>query len=143
LKNPLQTQGLLPGILASAVLAIGTLYIFYRLNATGPVATLRLFHVAIQDHDEKLLDRVSNRESDPLTDRLIASIQGLLSKGEQFRVVESQVQTDHVIMQVTYTLGSQVTPMFFVLDREGRNWRINGTSSIQTFQRAMRIPTAP
>ncbi len=133
-KSP---KSLLPGIAASAVLSVVTLGVFYKLSSTGPVATLKLFHVAVQDRDSKLLERVTDAETDPNASYLVYIVRGYMDRGAQFRLVDSKPERNSVLMTVTYSVGSQTAPMFFVLNREGRTWRIDATASLQTLNRAL------
>ena len=127
-------------ITVACVLFFGTLYIFYRLNSTGPVATIKLFHLALQDHDQKLRDRVIDSVADPAAPRLEALVSSLLNQGAQYQIVRSQGETDKVVLQVVYKVGNRSAPMFFVLNREGHDWRIDATKSLQTLERAIGMP---
>lgn len=131
-KNPLAA-----GIISAAVLAVGTLYVFWRLNATGPVATVKLFNVAVQERDEALLNRVTDRDVDPSATQMTNLVGGYLKQGATYKVVDIEAQTNQVKIQATYSVAGRSAPMFFVLNREGHDWRIDSAASLNLLERAL------
>lgn len=120
-------------ILAAILLSLGVLSLFVRLQEYGPESAIRRFHqaVALGPKGDAQLQRVTVQkvESDDVRYLENAVVEATAGGRNRFRILRTDRTPTQVRAVVAYTRPVGPLYLVWVVDRVGRNWRVNATQT--------------
>ena len=120
--------------IAAAVLALGTLGVFIRLQEYGPESAIRKFHQALQRGSLPALQRVTEEDVNAPGVQLLAIRVAayLRAGGNRFRILRTDRTPTEVRAAVAYTApGGPPQYMVWVVNRQGRTWKVSARKTAQ------------
>ncbi|MHB8637506.1 MAG: hypothetical protein ACYC96_13640 [Fimbriimonadaceae bacterium] len=140
MKAP-RERGLMPstgtgvGVLASILLALLTISVFYVLQDYGPESAIRKYNEAVQQGDVVALDQISAQPGETLDGQwLAAKVRDLLAAGGRLRLDTMDRQPTTDLAGVEYVLpGQQPVPFLFVVTKENHAWKVNPEATRKVF----------
>ena len=124
---------------AAAVLALGVLGLFLRLQEYGPESALRKFHQAIERRSLPDLQRVTIEDvRSPEVQNLVARVGAYMAVGgNRFRILRTDRTPNEVRAAVAYPLPNGATPfVVWIVERQGRTWRVSADATSRVMQDA-------
>lgn len=140
-------RGLMPstgigvGILASALLALLTLTVFYVLRDYGPESAIRKYNEAVINGDIVGLDQISTQpDSSPSGGWLHDQVRDFLAAGGRLHLdrMERNPAQNIDVASVRYVFpNQQVRGFLFVVTKQDHLWKVSPQMTEQALQRLL------
>jgi hypothetical protein len=132
-----QQRGLMPstgvgvGILASVLLALLTLSVFYVLQDYGPESAIRKYNEAVLNGDSLALNAISSQPIDsPDGEWLQAQVHSFLAAGGRLRLETIRREPTTDLAEVEYVLPDPpAVPFLFVVTKDNHVWKVNPSAT--------------
>ncbi|HLK16134.1 MAG TPA: hypothetical protein VKT78_15120 [Fimbriimonadaceae bacterium] len=130
-------RGLMPstgigvGLLASILLALLTISVFYVLQDYGPESAVRKYNEGVLTGDLAAVNQISTQPVDPNdADWLRAYVQSFLRTGGRLRLMNMDRTPDRSVAYVEYVEPEPPSIQFlFVVRKQNHIWRISPTET--------------
>ncbi len=128
-------------ILASALLAVLTVFVFSTLRNYGPDTAVRRYHQALLEQDLNEVQRYTVGSVQSSSSRaLINEVLPILIQGGSFQIGRRTAQKDPriVFTEVMYTRRDrQKIGMVFVAERTELGWKVNADKTLYVLVKAL------